>query len=75
MAKGITPDQIQQLYTQMKRILAYTITAGTNRLNKKVGFYELIGCDILLEENFKPYLLEMNTNPALFTGPFLLSGI
>ena len=26
----------------------------------------MIGCDILLDENLKPYLIELNTNPALF---------
>jgi tubulin--tyrosine ligase like protein 10 len=31
-----------------------------------LGFYELLGVDIIIDENFKPYLLEVNTNPALF---------
>ena len=25
-----------------------------------------MGCDILIENTFKPYLLEINYNPALF---------
>lgn len=26
-----------------------------------------MGCDILVDENFRPYLLELNTNPAIDT--------
>jgi len=36
-------------------------------LNKKLGCFELIGCDIIIDENYKPYLLELNTNPAIHT--------
>ena len=32
---------------------------------KKDGCFELMGCDILIDEDFKPYLLEMNYNPAI----------
>ena len=27
--------------------------------------FELIGCDVLVDENFRPYLLELNSNPAI----------
>lgn len=33
----------------------------------KKGTYELLGCDIIVDQNCTPYLLEVNTNPALFT--------
>ncbi len=28
--------------------------------------FELLGVDILVDSNLKPYLLEINTNPAIF---------
>jgi D-alanine-D-alanine ligase-like ATP-grasp enzyme len=28
---------------------------------------KLLGCDVIVDENCKPYLLEVNTNPAMFT--------
>lgn len=27
--------------------------------------FELFGCDFILDENYNPYLLEINTNPGL----------
>lgn len=35
-------------------------------MNKK-GCYELLGCDFIVDQAGKPYLLEINTNPAMFT--------
>jgi D-alanine-D-alanine ligase-like ATP-grasp enzyme len=28
--------------------------------------FELLGCDILVDEQLQPFLLEINTNPAIF---------
>ena len=37
------------------------------RLENKFGFFELFGLDFILDEKLNPYLIEINTNPALFT--------
>lgn len=65
--KKIDKKLIDETYQEIKKIIAYVIKTGKEKLVKKNGFYELIGCDFLLDENLKPYLLEMNTNPAIFT--------
>lgn len=31
------------------------------------GQFELLGCDIMIDDHMNPFLLEINTNPALFT--------
>ena len=66
--KGMNKEKIEEIYKKIKLIITYVIKAGADKLTKKIGFYELIGCDFILDENCTPYLLEMNTNPALFTG-------
>lgn len=42
--------------------------SAEKKINRKCGTFELLGCDILFDENLKPHLLEINTNPAIFTG-------
>lgn len=44
-----------------------TYAAAKRKLISKRGTYELLGFDILVDKNCKAYLLEVNTNPALFT--------
>ena len=43
------------------------MAAANRKLIKKRGTYELLGCDILVGHDLQPYLLEVNTNPAMFT--------
>jgi len=52
---------------QIKRIMVVTYAAANKKLMKKKGTYELLGCDFLVGHDLKPYLLEVNTNPAMFT--------
>ena len=61
--------------SQIKRICAVSIKAGMKKLSRAVGYYELLGVDILIDENLKPYLLEINTNPALFCDTIAQSEI
>lgn len=63
----MTEEKITTLYNQIKKILAHAVRCAELKLDKKVGYFELLGCDIMLDDQFKPYLLEINSNPALFT--------
>jgi len=61
---SVSEERIQQLYHEIKKILAHTIRCADFKLDKKLGYFELLGCDILLDENLKPYLIEINSNPS-----------
>lgn len=41
-------------------MVAYTMMAGKDRLKKKKGVFETFAIDILLTDELKPYLLEIN---------------
>ena len=34
-------------------------------LNRKESNFELLGLDFMIDENFNPWLIEVNTNPCL----------
>jgi predicted ATP-grasp superfamily ATP-dependent carboligase len=38
-----------------------------DKLDRKFGCFELFGFDFLLDDNLNPYLIEINTNPAIYT--------
>ena len=57
-----------ELKKDIKALLLVVVAAAKRKLMQKRGTYELLGCDILVDENCKPYLLEVNTNPAMFTS-------
>ncbi|XP_027622341.1 inactive polyglycylase TTLL10 [Tupaia chinensis] len=53
---------------RMQQIMAHCFLAVKSKLDCKLGYFDLIGCDFLIDENFKVWLLEMNSNPALHTN-------
>lgn len=38
-----------------------------DKLDRKFGCFELFGFDMLIDDKMNPHLIEINTNPALFT--------
>ncbi|XP_076161745.1 tubulin monoglutamylase TTLL4 [Ptiloglossa arizonensis] len=64
---------ISKLWASMKDIVIKTMIAGESSINtlskanmsSRYCCYELFGVDILLDENLKPWLLEVNISPSL----------
>jgi hypothetical protein len=42
-------------------------TVIKDKLDRKFGCFELFGFDFLIDDNLNPFLIEINTNPALYT--------
>ncbi|NWX51060.1 TTL10 polyglycylase, partial [Steatornis caripensis] len=65
---GLPKDWVFTVFTKrMQQIMLQCFLAAKHKLNRKLGYFDLIGCDFLIDENFKIWLLEMNANPALHT--------
>ncbi|XP_062396094.1 protein polyglycylase TTLL10 [Sardina pilchardus] len=68
-AKGLAKDWVHGAFTRrMQQIMLQCFMAVKAKLVRKLGFFDLIGCDFLIDEDFKVWLLEMNCNPALHTN-------
>nr|XP_021137521.1 inactive polyglycylase TTLL10 isoform X2 [Columba livia] len=70
---GLPKDWVFTVFTRMQQIMLQCFLAAKHKLDRKLGYFDLIGCDFLIDENFKVWLLEMNANPALHTGCRALS--
>ncbi|KAM9445885.1 protein polyglycylase TTLL10 isoform 2-T2 [Clarias gariepinus] len=53
---------------RMQQIMIHCFLAVKSKLECKLGYFDLIGCDFMIDEDFKVWLLEMNCNPALHTN-------
>ncbi|XP_035200808.1 inactive polyglycylase TTLL10 isoform X2 [Oxyura jamaicensis] len=74
--KGLPKDWVFTVFTKrMQQIMLQCFLAAKHKLDRKLGYFDLIGCDFLIDENFKVWLLEMNANPALHTNCKVLRDI
>ena len=60
---GLTQDAIEEIYLQMKAQIAYTFLSAKDKLKRGKGFFQLFGQDTIIDDQFKPYLLEVNGFP------------
>ncbi|XP_009323540.1 PREDICTED: inactive polyglycylase TTLL10 [Pygoscelis adeliae] len=73
---GLPKDWVFTVFTKrMQQIMLQCFLAAKHKLDRKLGYFDLIGCDFLIDENFKVWLLEMNANPALHTNCEVLRDI
>jgi len=55
----------KQLDHEIKLCMVDVMKACNNKLLKKHGYFDLLGCDFMITDDNRLYLLEINTNPAL----------
>ncbi|XP_075629741.1 inactive polyglycylase TTLL10 [Balearica regulorum gibbericeps] len=73
---GLPQDWVFTVFTKrMQQIMLQCFLAAKHKLDRKLGYFDLIGCDFLIDENFKVWLLEMNANPALHTDCKVLKDV
>ncbi|XP_033642169.1 protein polyglycylase TTLL10-like [Asterias rubens] len=67
--KGLPRDWVHNQFTKrMTQIMTHCFNAVKNKLQCKLGYFDLLGFDFLLDEEMKVWLLEVNVNPALHTN-------
>ncbi|XP_078467394.1 inactive polyglycylase TTLL10 [Lampetra planeri] len=74
--KGLPKDWVLTTFTKrMQQVMTHCFLATKSKLEGKLGLFDLIGCDFLIDEDFKVWLLEMNCNPALQTNCMVLKEV
>ena len=65
--KGIKKNFKKEIYPKIMKIIAYTANSSKNKINilGRNNCFEIFGYDFILDKNFQPFLLEINTNPGL----------
>ncbi|RXN26876.1 inactive polyglycylase TTLL10 [Labeo rohita] len=76
LSKGLPKDwALGPFAKRMQHIIMQCFQAVKAKLDCKLGYFDLIGCDFLIDEDFKVWLLEMNCNPALHTNCEVLKNV
>nr|XP_057941230.1 protein polyglycylase TTLL10 [Doryrhamphus excisus] len=75
-AKGLPRDWVLGAFTRrMQQIMRHCFFAVKSKLDRRLGLFDLIGCDFMVDEDFKVWLLEMNCNPALHVNCEVLRAV
>ncbi len=73
--KNTGKNFLKDIYPKIIYIIRLAIGSGKSNLNhlKRDNCFEIFGCDFILDEKYKPYLLEINMNPGLEISSPLIS--
>lgn len=59
-------EDFEEMHYKIRKVLSASMFAAAGKLTPIKGCFELLGCDILIDDQFNPHLIEINTNPALY---------
>lgn len=67
VSNGHSASTVAGAFTKMDEICRLLFAQVQDKLDRKFGCFELFGLDFMLDDQLNPVLIEVNTNPALFT--------
>ena len=56
---------IDEIFSDVRDIVMTVISSVKHLIGKRENCFELLGFDIMIDETFKPWLIEVNSSPAL----------
>lgn len=59
---------VEVLPEKIKLIMRHVISAIKGKIDDRMGVYDFLGLDFLVDDDFNVWLLEVNVNPALHTN-------
>ena len=71
---NIKCDFMKEVLPKMKQLATDTIKAVSRKMdpNRRQNSFEIFGYDFMIDEEMKPWLIEVNTNPCLeLSSPYL----
>jgi tubulin monoglycylase TTLL3/8 len=69
LSKEGSPDVWDSIiYPQMKEIIAQTCKCCQETVLQRKNSFELYGADFILDESFKPWIIEVNSSPSMDKG-------
>jgi tubulin monoglycylase TTLL3/8 len=58
-------DRFKTLLGKMKEIVVATILGTVDQISARKGSFEQLGYDMMIDENLNPWLIEVNSSPAM----------